>query len=119
MTGVLFLCFYRHGVTSADILDTSRSGGEMAVRLAIGEAAVVMENREYFAQHGIDVDALESTHSTAKAGARSTTTLLVKNLPPTTVPEELESMFARFGSIAGALVTHHSAICILLSLIHI
>lgn len=75
----------------------------MAVRLAIGEAQVVGENRDYFALHGVDVDVLESTHSSSKAaaGARSTTTLLVKNLPPSTVPDELESMFARFGSIAG------------------
>jgi multiple RNA-binding domain-containing protein 1 len=89
-------------VSSADILDTAQSGGEMAVRLAIGEAQVVGENRDYFAQHGVDLDALESAHSSNKAGARSTTTLLVKNLPPSTVPEELESMFARFGSVAGA-----------------
>ena len=66
-----------------------------------------MENREYFALHGIDVDALESTHSSNKAVARSTTTLLVKNLPPTTVPEELESMFARFGSIAGGFIRYY------------
>lgn len=88
-------------MSSADILDTAQSGGEMAVRLAIGEAQVVGENRDYFALHGVDVDVLESTHSSNKAGARSTTTLLVKNLPPSTVPEELESMFARFGSITG------------------
>jgi len=76
----------------------------MAVRLAIGEVQVVTENREFLAQHGVDIDALESTHSSNRAVARSTTTLLVKNLPATTVPDEIESMFARFGSIAGAFV---------------
>jgi multiple RNA-binding domain-containing protein 1 len=73
----------------------------MAVRLAIGEVQVVTENREFLAQHGVDIDALESNHSSNRAVARSTTTLLIKNLPATTVPDEIESMFARYGSIAG------------------
>lgn len=91
-------------MSSADILDTTKSGGEMAVRLAIGESQIVGENRSYFASHGVDIDILESTHSTNKAAARSTTTLLVKNLPASAVPDELESMFARYGSIAGSCV---------------
>jgi RNA recognition motif-containing protein len=65
---------------------------------------VVMENRDYLAQHGVDIEALESTHSNQRVVTRSTTTLLVKNLPPATQPEELESMFARYGSIAGMYV---------------
>lgn len=98
-------------MSSADILDTTRSGGEMAVRLAIGESQIVMENRDYFAQHGVDIEALESTHSTQKATTRSTTTLLVKNLPPSSVPDELESMFARFGSIAGNCTVYGYDLC--------
>ena len=73
----------------------------MAVRLAVAEVQVVTENKDFLAQHGVDIDALESTHSANRAVARSTTTLLVKNLPATTVPDEIESMFARYGSIAG------------------
>lgn len=95
----------RHGMSSADILDTTKSGGEMAVRLAIGESQIVGENRAYFAAHGVDIDTLESTHSTNKGANRSSTTLLVKNLPATAVPDELESMFARYGSIAGELTS--------------
>ncbi len=73
----------------------------MAVRLAVAEVQVVTENKDFLAQHGVDIDALESTHSANRAVARSTTTLLVKNLPATTVSDEIESMFARYGSIAG------------------
>eukprot|EP01032_Pedospumella_encystans_P022618 gene22618-25624_t len=87
----------KHGLTSADILDTTKSAGEMAVRLAVAEVQVVTENKDFLAQHGVDIDALESTHSANRAVARSTTTLLVKNLPATTVPDEIESMFARYG----------------------
>ena len=99
----------RHGVSSADILDTSKGGGEMAVRLAIGESHVVMENKEYFAAHGVDINALESSTAQVKVKSRSDTTLLVKNLPAaaggaTADAGELESMFARFGALAAFLM---------------
>lgn len=87
--------FCRYGVSRTDILDRSEGGGEMAVRLAIGEAHVVQENRDYFQAHGVDLGALESHASNNKASARSTTTLLVKNLPHDVIEEEIESMFSR------------------------
>lgn len=67
----------------------------MAVRLAVGEAQVIQENKAYFASYGIDLDALESSNSADRATKRSTTTILVKNLPPDTKPEELQDMFAK------------------------
>lgn len=94
----------KYGVDRADILNTAESGGELAVRLAVGEAHVIQENREYFASHGVDITALESTSSGSKASSRSGTTLLVKNLPFDMVAEELEAMFANFGAVAAFLV---------------
>jgi multiple RNA-binding domain-containing protein 1 len=91
----VYVRVYRYGVNRSDILDTAEGGGEMAVRLAIGESHVIQENRDYFAAHGVDIAALESSSSSSKAGARSTTTLLIKNLPHDCVAEELESMFNR------------------------
>jgi multiple RNA-binding domain-containing protein 1 len=43
----------RYGVSGSDILDRTEGGGEMAVRLAIGEAHVIQENRDYFSSHGM------------------------------------------------------------------
>jgi multiple RNA-binding domain-containing protein 1 len=78
------------------LLDTSNlQGGDIAVRLAVAETQVIQENTDYFKQHGVDINALESVHSKQHANKRSNTTLLVKNLPPDSVIEELESMFAR------------------------
>jgi multiple RNA-binding domain-containing protein 1 len=93
----MLVCYltFRYGVNRSDILDTNEGGGEMAVRLAIGEAHVIQENRDYFSAHGVDLAALESSSSTSKAAARSNTTLLIKNLPHDVVTEELESMFSR------------------------
>ena len=87
---------YSYGVRSSDILDMNESGGEIAVRLAIGEAQIVEDNRNYFSSVGVDIAALESAHSNSKTSARSTTMLLVKNLPNDSSIGELEAMFSRF-----------------------
>jgi len=94
----------KYGIARADILNTSEAGGEMAVRLAIGEAHIIKENRDFFAAHGVDLSALESGGSNTRGAARSTTTLLVKNLPFDMVTEEVESMFSNFGTTAAFLV---------------
>ena len=82
-----------------DILDTAEGGGELAVRLAIAESHVVQENKDYLAGQGVDLLALESSTSDSRGGRRSATTLLVKNLPFETVPEELEAMFSRYSFV--------------------
>lgn len=106
----LFPDLLRYGVSRGDILDTDGvGGGELAVRLAIGETQVIQENKEYFLSHGVDIDSLESALSSSKSSStntsrpsssksveRSTTTLLIKNLPHDVVGEELEEMFTRF-----------------------
>lgn len=94
----------RYQVDKSSIMDTSLKGGDMAIRLAIGETQVIQENKEYLAKHGVDLNAMESINSSNKAVQRSTTTLLVKNLPPDTEVEELESMFARFGVLSNFVV---------------
>lgn len=87
----------RYGISRADILDTAgSSGGDLAVRLAISETQILQENKEYFKSHGVDISALESLGSQSRATQRSTTTLLVKNLPHDVVSAELEDMFSKY-----------------------
>jgi len=86
---------HRYNVSEGDILDASQAGGELAVRLAIGESSVVQDNKEYFLAHGVDLQALESSSSKNKASQRSATTLLVKNLPYNADAGELEDMFGK------------------------
>lgn len=102
----------RYGVSGSDILDRTEGGGEMAVRLAIGEAHVIQENRDYFSSHGVDLTALESHASSSKASGRSTTTLLIKNLPHDVIEGELESMFSRFGNIATLLIPKSKSVAL-------
>ena len=65
--------------------------------MALGENQIIAENKEFFKQYGIDMNAIESTNSQFKAVKRSTTILLIKNLKyKETDPEELENMFTKY-----------------------
>ena len=94
----------RHGVEVSDIMDTAEAGGEMAVRMAVGEAKIIQENRDYFLSHGVDIAALESQESSVRASQRSGTTMLVKNLPKDAESKDLEPLFAHFGAISAFLL---------------
>ena len=73
-----------------------KSAGDLAVTMALSENQIIVENKEFFKQYGIDMNAIESTNSQFKASKRSTTTLLIKNLKYNeTDPEELENMFTK------------------------
>ncbi|VEU34559.1 unnamed protein product [Pseudo-nitzschia multistriata] len=89
----------RLGLRKGDLLGVkdNLSSGDAAVRLALGETQIIEENRKYFRQHGVDMEALVSANenqSTQKtAQKRSKTAILVKNLPFDTRVEELEKLF--------------------------
>jgi multiple RNA-binding domain-containing protein 1 len=93
----------RLGLRKGDILDVKGlSSGDAAVRLALGETQIIEENRQYFANHGVDMEALVSTSTktatdkkVAEKGElkRSTTSILVKNLPFETEKDDLQKLF--------------------------
>lgn len=105
----------KYGVRSGDVLDATESAGELAVRLAVGEVQVVTENREYLLQHGVNLQALESATAKSSRGAdqRSSTTLLIKNLPHDSNEEELSGMFACFGAISQFVMPPSRAVAII------
>jgi multiple RNA-binding domain-containing protein 1 len=94
----------QYGVERSDIMDINEGSGEMAIRLAMGEAQIAQENKEYFVSHGVDITALDSVNSTNKSIQRSTTCLLIKNLPHDLVEDELKSMFTKYGPILSFLI---------------
>lgn len=86
----------RLGLRKGDLLGVKDklSSGDAAVRLALGETQIIEENREYFREHGVDMEALVgATGGDEKTTARSKTSLLVKNLPYDTKVEELHKLF--------------------------
>ena len=67
-----------------DILNVKgdANGGDIAVRMALGETKIIQDNKTFFAKHGVNMSALDSQLSNKKASRRSITILLIKNLPP-------------------------------------
>ena len=90
----------RLGMDKGTILNVKDdlSSGNAAVRLALGETQVIEENRKYFETHGVDIEGLVSTKSDKNAsGKRSSSMILVKNLPFDTSLEELSKVFIAVG----------------------
>lgn len=76
------------------------SSGNAAVRLALGETHIIEENRIFFKNHGVDMDVLISPKSLENKNdgiKRSSTMILVKNLPFDTSLEELSKIFLSVG----------------------
>jgi multiple RNA-binding domain-containing protein 1 len=106
----------RYGIEKSHLLNTAEmTGGDLAVRLAIAETSILHENKEFFNENNIDFEQLarkEGSSSssfrkpTASAAAleRSSMSLLVKNLPPETDFDELQSFFLKYGSLSSYLV---------------
>ncbi|CEG46050.1 rna recognition motif-containing family protein [Plasmopara halstedii] len=98
----------RMGVKRGEIMDKEQSN--MAVRLAIGETMLVKENKDFFAREGVDLNAIEGVlvkkadqHQSKKI-ERSTTVILIKNLPHTTDEDELAQLFRKYGEISRFLL---------------
>ena len=70
------------GVSKGDFLDHT-ADGSAAVRVALSEAEIVAENKRFLEESGVLLDAFD-------APARSTSVILIKNLPYTSYREELE-----------------------------
>eukprot|EP00903_Cladosiphon_okamuranus_P014644 g13579.t1 len=103
----------RLGVGKSDILD--REEGDMAVRLALGETHLVKENKEYFEKEGVDISVLESAKATRGckgADERSSTVILVKNLPYSTEAAELAKRFGAFGDVGRVLLPPSKAVAL-------
>jgi multiple RNA-binding domain-containing protein 1 len=91
----------RFGMDKGAVFDVKDglSAGNAAVRLALGETQILEENKEYFKNHGIQMDALVD-----EAAKRSSKMILVKNLPYDTTYEELAKLFLAFGGDANILL---------------
>ena len=89
----------RLGVSKGDVLNVKDgiSSGNAAVRLALGETHIISENIAFFESHGVDISALEGNGSGKRdkeiTSKRSTTMILVKNLPYDTSVADLTKVF--------------------------
>lgn len=97
----------RNSVTKAELYGTARAeSGIAAVRLAMGEAMLQSETRQFLLEHGIDLEAatkvnLQNSASTAAAKRKrlSRTAFLIKNLSARSTENQLDEVFSRFGEL--------------------
>jgi len=97
--------------TSAEeVMDPTASNA--AVRLALGETAVIDETKGFLRQEGVDLDLLESGLKGLPI-TRSDTVILVKQLPPDVEREAVRSLFSRSGPLVRCVMPPAKSICLI------
>ena len=95
------------GVSKSELLGTERGeSGNAAVRIAMAEATLQAEIKQFFKENGIDLERIEEAKASmaakTTAGKRARLTrkaFLVKNLPSGTKEHQLEQVFGKFGTL--------------------
>ncbi|XP_072244102.1 probable RNA-binding protein 19 isoform X2 [Leuresthes tenuis] len=88
----------KYNTTKSQVLD-HESKGSVAVRMALGETQIVQETRQFLLENCVCLDSFSQA-----AAARSTTVILVKNLPAGVTVSELEELFSPHGSLGRVLL---------------
>ncbi|XP_024381120.1 uncharacterized protein [Physcomitrium patens] len=93
----------QYNMTKSEFLDPNAD--DLAVRMALGETHIIAETKRALSDEGVNVEVLEDVASGKEIKVtRSSTVILVKNLPFSTTEDELVSMFGVFGSIARVIL---------------
>ncbi|XP_077417240.1 putative RNA-binding protein 19 [Vanacampus margaritifer] len=88
----------KYNTTKSQVLD-HETKGSVAVRMALGETQIVQETRQFLLDSGVSLDSFSQA-----AAERSTTVILVKNLPAGVTGSELEELFSTHGSLGRVLL---------------
>ncbi|KAF2638359.1 RNA-binding domain-containing protein [Massarina eburnea CBS 473.64] len=87
---VLSAVAQRLNLSKADLLDHTSS--DAAVKQAQAETHVIQETKNYFAQHGVDLEAF-------KKSSKGDTAILVKNIPHGVSADEIRKLFEEHGTV--------------------
>ncbi|KAF2623044.1 RNA-binding domain-containing protein [Macroventuria anomochaeta] len=85
----------RMGISKAELLDPTSS--DAAVKQAHAETHIIQETKNYFAQHGVDLEAFKNS-------AKGDTAILVKNVPHSVSADELRKTFEEHGKVTKFLM---------------
>ncbi|KAJ8106774.1 hypothetical protein OPT61_g9319 [Boeremia exigua] len=85
----------RMGISKAELLDPTSS--DAAVKQAHAETHIIQETKNYFAQHGVDLEAFKNS-------AKGDTAILVKNVPHSVTADELRKTFEEHGKVTKFLM---------------
>ncbi len=97
----------RLGVSKSELLGTERGeSGNAAVRVAVAEATIQAETKQFLKENGIDLEKVDAAkanmNAKTAAGKRARLTrkaFLVKNLPSGTKEYQLDQIFSKFGTL--------------------
>jgi hypothetical protein len=81
------------GIKKSDILNKDESN--LAVRVALSETELIKQAKEDLINEGIDFDCLINKDKIE----RSKNILILKNLPPETSKEEIETLFSKYEDV--------------------
>lgn len=88
----------KYNTTKSQVLD-HETRGSVAVRMALGETQIVQETRQFLLDNNVCLDSFSQA-----AAPRSTSVILVKNLPAGVTVSELEELFSPHGSLGRILL---------------
>ncbi|GJQ10058.1 hypothetical protein GpartN1_g1849.t1 [Galdieria partita] len=88
-------------VSKSQVYENLQDSGTAAIQLAIGEAHLQEETRQFFQSTGVNIDALENSRD----GPRSKTVMFVKNLPAATLEKEVIDLFMKFGALRQVIMS--------------
>ncbi|KAG8966334.1 Multiple RNA-binding domain-containing protein 1, partial [Tulasnella sp. 427] len=92
----------RMRISKADILNAENGTTNPAVKLALAETHVIQETKKYLEENGISLDAFQPNGKVHPR--RSTTVILVKNIPYGTTTADLQSLFGMHGEVKKLLI---------------
>lgn len=103
------------GISKSELLDPT--AGDLPVRQALAETAVIADTKRHLLLAGVNVASLEKFAASAgsaggKRVGRSTTTLLVKNLPFSASEEDILPLLNRHGGVARLVIPPTRALAV-------
>lgn len=93
-----------YNTSKEKVLEDGTKGMSAAVKLALGETQLVQDTKNFLEENGVYLDAFNQPSS-----KRSSTVILVKNLPASTPAKEIRELFAKHGEL-GRIVMPPSGI---------
>ena len=100
------------GVSKSVLMDPS-SSSSLAVRLALAESSLIDETKQFLQSFGVDADLFDVKDGSERTLVRSSSVILVKNIPYDTAINELRSLFDSFGPVGRVVMPPIKTIAII------
>lgn len=98
----------RLGIKKKDLLDTDI--GNPAVLKTQAELETIQQTKDFLLQNNVNLEAFKTKPNETQ---RSTTTILVKNIPYKTNRQQLEELFGHYGKLVKIVIPDNRAIAII------